>query len=577
MLYWSHHIPAALPPKGNNAMFKAKLVSSLEKPFLNSRIEDYRPLSFIRMMKNQRLSFQLLHTAAGYDAPLRAMLALKIEGVPAEFVTARTVELVPVAYPIYPEIRDDNYLSKEPGLYPDWLQPLHYGGTVSVMRNQLRAVWIEFDPQGGVPAGAYTITVSLMAGEEAVASETLTVEVLNAELPPQEMKVTQWFHCDCLANYYHCEAWSERHWEIVESFARTARKNGINLLLTPLFTPALDTAVGGERTTVQLLDVTVEGGEYAFNFDRLDRWIDMCDRVGIEFFEISHLFTQWGAGHAPKVMATVDGVYRRIFGWDTDATGEEYTRFLRTLIPAFLAHMRARGDDRRCLFHISDEPNVTQLEQYKRSKAVVADLLEGYTIMDALSEYEFYCEGVVTTPIPSNNSIEPFIQGKVPGLWTYYCCGQCQDVSNRLIAMPGWRNRSIGMQFYKYDIAGFLQWGYNFYNNMSSVNTVNPYADTSGEYWVPAGDTFSVYPAEDGSAYESTRIIVFHEALEDVRAMKLAESFYGKERVVAEIEAVFGQEIKFSRCARSSDVMLAVRAKVDELIARAVADGSEAL
>ena len=558
-------------------MFKTKLVSSLEKPFLNSRIEDYRPLSFIRMMKNQRLSFQLLHTSAGYDAPLRAMVALKIDGVPAEFVTARTVELVPVAYPIYPEIQDDNYLSKEPGLYPDWLQPLHYGSTISVMKNQLRAVWIDLDPKGSLDAGSYEITVSLMAGETALSSEAVTVEVLNAELPPQEMKVTQWFHCDCLANYYNCEAWSERHWQIVENFAATARRNGINLLLTPLFTPALDTAVGGERTTVQLLDITVTEGEYAFNFDKLDRWIDMCNRVGIEFFEISHFFTQWGAGHAPKVMATVDRAngtseYKRIFGWDTDATGEEYTRFLRTLVPAFLAHMKARGDDQRCLFHISDEPNVSQLEQYKKSKAVVADLLTGYTIMDALSEYEFYCEGVVTTPIPSNNSIEPFIAGGVPNLWTYYCCGQCVDVSNRLIAMPNWRNRSIGMQFYKYDIAGFLQWGYNFYNNMHSVNTINPYAETSGEYWVPAGDPFSVYPAEDGTAYESTRIIVFHEALQDCRAMKLAESFYGKERVIAEIEAVFGQEIKFSRCARSSDMMLAIRAKVDELIAEAVAN-----
>ena len=552
-------------------MFKTKLVSSLEKPFLHSHIEDYRPLTFIRMMKNQRLSFQFLHTLVGFDAPYRAMLQLKIEGIPAEYVTARTVELVPVAYPIYPGIEDDNYLSKEPGLYPDWLQPLHYGGTISVMRNQLRAVWIDIDPKGAIAAGSYTVTVSLMAGEEAVATETLTVEVLNAELPPQEMKVTQWFHCDCLANYYNCEAWSERHWKIVENFAATARKNGINLLLTPLFTPALDTAVGGERTTVQLLDITVNNGEYSFGFDKLDRWIDMCDRVGISFFEISHLFTQWGAGHAPKVMATVDGEYKRIFGWDTDATGPEYTRFLRTMLPAFLTHMKERGDDKRCLFHISDEPNVTQLEQYKKSKAVVADILADYTIMDALSEYEFYCEGVVTTPIPSNNSIEPFIAGNVPNLWTYYCCGQCVDVSNRLIAMPNWRNRSIGMQFYKYDIAGFLQWGYNFYNNMSSVNTVNPYAETSGEYWVPAGDPFSVYPAEDGTAFESTRIIVFYEALQDVRAMKLCESFYGKERVVAEMEGVFG-EIRFDRCAKSAEMMLAVRARIDELIELALAE-----
>ncbi len=555
-------------------MYQIKLVSSLEKAFIHSNIADFEAVPFIRMMKNQRLSLQLFHTVTGEDAPLRAMLALRIEGALADCATARTVELVPVAYPVDPALPDDNYLSKEPGLYPDWLQPLHYGGTISVLRNQLRAVWIELDPQGAVPAGTYDLTVSLMAGDAVFATTSTQIEVVNAELPPQEMYLTQWFHCDCLANYYHCEPWSERHWEIVENFARTARRNGINLLLTPIFTPPLDTRVGGERTTTQLLDITVTDGTYTFGFDKLDRWIDMCDRLNIPYFEISHLFTQWGAGHAPKVMATVDGEYKRIFGWETDATGEEYTRFLRTMIPAFLDHMKSykggRGDDKRCFFHISDEPNIDQLPQYSASKAVVSDLLEGYIIMDALSNYDFYAEGVVKTPIPSTNHIEPFIEGHVPDLWTYYCCGQCQDVSNRLLAMPGWRNRSIGMQFYKYDIAGFLQWGYNFYNNMHSVNTVNPYADVSGEYWVPAGDTHSVYPAEDGTAYESTRILVFHEALEDVRAMKLCESYYGKERVVAEMEAVFGREIKFSTCTTSSQMMLAIRSRIDELIAEAV-------
>lgn len=553
-------------------MYEVKIVSSLEKCFLDQKIGDFEALPFIRMMKNQRLSVQFLYTSTGEDVPLRAMLTLKIQGGLAACAQARTVEMEPVYLSVDPAVLavDDNYLRTAPGLYPDWLQPLHYGGTLSVMRDQLRAVWIDFDPRDTLPAGTYPMTVSLMAGDQAVASASLTVDMLDADLPPQEMLVTQWFHCDCLANYYHCEPWSERHWEIVENFARVAAKNGINLLLTPLFTPPLDTRVGGERTTVQLLDVTVTDGQYAFGFDKLDRWIDMCDRVGITHFEISHLFTQWGAGHAPKVMATVDGEYRRIFGWDTDATGPEYTRFLRTMLPAFLAHMKARGDDQRCLFHISDEPGVEHLEQYRRSKAVVADILEGYTIMDALSNYDFYSQGVVSTPIPSNDHIQPFLDGGVEGLWTYYCCGQCVHVSNRLLCMPSYRNRSIGMQFFKYDIAGFLQWGFNFYNNMSSVDTINPYADPSGEFWVPAGDPFSVYPAQDGTALESLRLIVFHEALEDVRAMKLCASFYGKDFVVAEIEKVFGEPVTFSRCARTAKQMLAVRARIDQLIAEAL-------
>ena len=203
---------------------------------------------------------------------------------------------------------------------------------------------------------------------------------------------------------------------------------------------------------------------------------------------------------------------------------------------------------------------------YKAAKNVVAPLLEGYTIMDALSNFEFWQEGIVETPIPANNHIEPFLEAKVPGLWTYYCCSQFKDVSNRFIAMPLWRTRCIGSQFYKYDIAGFLQWGYNHYNNLYSIDQIDPYLELSGEFWVPAGDTHSVYPAQDGTALESIRILSFTEALQDLRAMRLAESICGKEALVAEIERIFGGEIRFDKCAKDAKTVQRIRARVNEII-----------
>ena len=122
------------------------------------------------------------------------------------------------------------------------------------------------------------------------------------------------------------------------------------------------------------------------------------------------------------------------------------------------------------------------------------------------------------------------------------------------------------MQMYKYDIVGFLHWGFNFYNTQYSYTSLNPYVDLCGDGWVPAGDTCSVYPASDGTALESLRIVVFHDALQDMRAMQLAESLCGKERVVEAIEKAFGKEIAFKVCARSADEMLAVREAVNELI-----------
>ncbi len=548
-------------------MLKTKLVSSLEKGFLDSDIDSFENFSGTAILRKERLSFQLMYTYDEESDPARSMCKLSITGDLSEYADAREVKCVPVYTPGY--VFDDNYLRTSPGLYPDLLEPLHYDGTISVIKNQLHSVWIDIDTRKAkekITSGIHILEISLYEGDKKVASHQIQIEVLDASLPAQTLYLTQWFHCDCLANYYNCEVWSERHWEIIENFAATAKSNGINLILTPVFTPPLDTGIGGERLTTQLVDVIKRGDVYSFDFSTLDRWIDMCDRVGIEYLEISHLFTQWGAAHAPKIMAHVDGDYRQIFGWDTDATSEEYTDFLRKFLKSFLHHMRLRGDDERCFFHISDEPNTEQLESYRAAKDSIADLLDGYPIMDALSNYDFYKLGVVTTPIPSNDHIDKFIENNVPDLWTYYCCGQCVDVSNRLMAMPSWRNRSIGMQMYKYNIVGFLQWGFNFYNNMSSVNPVNPYVETSGDYWVPAGDAFSVYPSCDGHALESLRIVVFHEALQDMRAMQLCQTLCGRDTVIKTIEDAFGKEIKFDKCAYSAKEIFAVRDAVNRLI-----------
>ncbi len=558
-----------------SAMIQTKFVSSMEKCFFNSDIRSFQTLKKLSALRNERVSWQLLYTDDGsvkMGRCGRRILQLSVEGIPSELVSVREVESVFVKVPSFYVECDDNYLKNEPGLYPDLLSPLQYDGSVSVLIGQTQAAWIELDLCDRLPAGEYTVTVKLIDEDGTQKSEDqLKLEIIDALLPAQDMILTQWFHCDCLVNYYNVPAWSEEHWRIVENFAATAVRNGINMLLTPIHTPPLDTQIGGERTTVQLVDVTVTNGEYSFGFDKLDRWIDMCDRVGIKYFEIAHLFTQWGVEHAPKIMATVDGEYKRIFGWETEATGEAYSAYLRAFLPAFLAHMKARGDDKRCYFHISDEPSKEQIDNYRAAKDIVIEFLEDYPIMDALSNYEFYQQGVVKVPIPASNHIEPFIEGQVPGLWTYYCCSQGIDVSNRFIAMPLWRTRSIGMQMYKFNIVGFLQWGYNFYNNLRSRDAINPYLDPSSGCTFPAGDAFSVYPACDGTALESIRILSFYEALQDVRAMKVAEQYYGKDAVVAEIEKLFGKEVRFDRCAHNAETLLAIRERINEMIKEAVA------
>ena len=562
-------------------MLKTRITSSLEKALIGDPIESYPELKTISALKGERISFQLLHWGeelSGY----KLIGEISLEGELAKYATLRDVRQVPVTMNTKAagEISENNqYISAEPGIFPDLLTPMHYG-TCSVTGNgKLGSVWIDIEIPRRIKAKKYTLTVTLRAVNVAstersytgeTQTNTLTIDVIGAALPEDDIYLTQWFHADCLASYYGVKMWSKRHWEIVENFMRVAAKNKINLLLTPVFTPPLDTLIGGERPTTQLVGVTKTDSGYEFDFSLLDKWIKLAKKCGIKYFEVAHLFTQWGAGHAPKIMATVGGEYKKIFGWETDSASDEYIGFLRAFLTAFIAHMKELGEDKNCFYHISDEPSIDHLAHYKLVKSKIADLLEGYTIMDALSKYEFYSEGVVETPIPANNHIAPFIENHVPNLWTYYCCSQGNKVSNRLIAMPSWRNRSIGMQMYKFDIVGFLQWGFNFYYNCYSADIINPYIQQDGDEWVPAGDAYSVYPAIDGTALESIRLIVFTEALQDMKAMKLCEKYYSKKEIIRVIEETIGAELTFDRCAHSAEEILTIRETVNKMIKRAL-------
>ena len=550
---------------------KLKTVSSLEKVFIDAKISDYAETKRISALRCERVSFQVAFTADD-DVMSHEMCTVALSGELAPLARVRKVKNVPVEYPVYKGRTDDNYLKTAAGLYPDLLAPMTYVGLdapcgkVRAVADALRALWVDLTIPEDLPEGEHSITVSFknLDGEER--SVDFTVDVIGATLPKQELIYTEWFHTDALANYYRVGVWSDEHFEIIRNFVRTAVSNGINMLLVPVFTPPLDTEIGGERLTTQLVKVKKDGERYSFGFDTLDRYLDLIKSEGIEYYEISHLYTQWGVYHAPKVIAEVGGKEEKIFGWETDSHSAEYVGFLRQFLSAFIAHMKSRGEDEKCYFHISDEPSEEHLDSYLDGKEAVSDLLEGYHIMDAISNFDFYSRGIVKDPIPSSDHIEPFIEAGIPNLWTYYCCGQCVGVSNRLIAMPSWRNRAIGMQMYRYDIKGFLQWGYNFYNNRFSHDEIEPYSDLSGEFWVPAGDAFSVYPARDGTALESLRLVVFYEAIEDMRAMKLCESLYGRDETVRAIEKAYGKKITFDDCPHTADETLRVREAVNRMI-----------
>ncbi len=514
---------------------KTYVLTSMAKVFLDEEPKNDLQIKQMSAFQNEKAAFQLAYASDEF------LYSFRLE-IP-ENVKVYTVESSPAVIAAGDDI-DDYYLRTKPGLYPDLLRP-YTGQAVRMPKNIWRSFWFEVE---GLPAGKHEFKLKLYGDNDTLLSEdTMIIDVLDAQLPKQDLICTNWFHCDGIMNYYHVPVFGDRFWEITENFIKTAVEHGINFILTPLFTPPLDTMVGCERPTVQLVDVTVTKNGYEFGFSNLRKWIAMCKRCGVEYYEMSHLFTQWGAQHAPKIMGMVNGEYKRIFGWETDSTGEEYKAFLSALAPELTRVLEDEGVADYTYFHVSDEPSGEALETYGKVSTLMHGLFgKRFKIFDALSEFEFYEKGYVSTPVPIESKIEDFV-GKVPELWTYYCGGPTNEYySNRVLSMPSQRTRVIGMQLYKYGVKGFLHWGYNYYYTCLSVRDVDPFAETDSGMAFPAGDGFVVYPGPDGTAWGSVRLKSMTEAFQDMRALQMLESKIGKEKVLEILEDNNGQKYNLS-------------------------------
>ncbi len=533
--------------------------SALEKIFLDREnlAPDCRHTS---CLGGEEVSWQVVLGLEGWGT---APVQVQVDSPLGSLVELYQVEQVPCALPAYPAARDENYLRTAPGLFPDPLVPLE-GNVVEVSSFLPRVLWVNVKVPKGYPAGTYPVHLQFTQGED-WGECTHTLQVIGADLPVQKLLYTQWMHGDCLADAYGVEIYSPAHWKLWEQYLRVAAEEGVNLVLTPIFTPPLDTEPGMERPCVQLVDVEREGDRYRFGFDRLGQFIAVARRCGVERFEMAHLFSQWGAEFAPNIYGTEQGIRHRLFGWDTPASSPAYRNFLAQFLPELVNFLGKQGLEGKVVFHISDEPGKEHLDSYRRAKEMVKPYLGDFPLYDALSDPAYYDSGLVDHPVAASNHIGPFLERQVPGLWTYTCCGQNVEVGNRFLAMPSARNRILGWQLYKFRLSGFLHWGYNFWYSQNSRRKLDPWQVTDGGGAFPGGDPFSVYPGKSGPI-QSLRQKVFHQGLQDLRALELAQSLTGKDPG-EQVLPGYG-EMTFARYPQEAETLLKAREALNRLVER---------
>ena len=544
-------------------MLLTKAVSALEKPFADQEISEFEERNRISALRGERVSFQLIYTYKMDEVEKREWVLYRpeISGPLAPYATLSALRGVGVQKPCVgtPAARaDKNYLRTKPGLYPDLIAPLGKDNKFVSASDILNSLWIDIElPEDTALVGEQTLTVDILRCKdgERIASHTYTVDILPASLPEEKVLYTQFFYHQSIAGYYCVKEYSERHWEIMENYLRLARKEGMNTLFTP----------------ISLVRLHKLGPcKYRAELSRFKRYIAMANRLGYKMIEISHLFTAGNCAYASNSLSYYENGEKISLG-GRSATDPEVTAVIRTALSAIIRYFKKHDDDRRLIFHVADEPAADKIDNFRAARATIADLIDPYEGVDAIygtsdAIAAYYLEGLIRNPSPETPHVEHFHSLGVKNLWTYYCCGPTEKYSNRFIAQSSPVTRSLAMQMFKFHIHGFLHWGINYYGGGDCGGMTLPYIDQSAQNWVSAGDSFTLYPAMNGTAYESLRAVIMQQVLQDIRAMQLCESLYSHEEVVAAIESVFGKELHFETCAQDVATMEAIRERINEMI-----------
>jgi len=474
------------------------------------------PSRVLRMQvgRNEFFSFQaglrwVFSASAGVPRPIE--ISATVEDPKDWSVRVRRVGYVPLRHHNLAAIPEESDgFDQIPGFVPD---PLFEEDRIALPANETHAFWISVRPKRALTPGIHRLSVALRSGEKLLRTHTVEVRVEDVRIQSRKnFRVSHWFYCDALLDYYKLDAFEERFWKILPAYLRNLAEHGQDTIIVPVVTPATD----GVKRPTQLVRVKRDRqGRYRFDWTDVGRFIQTARAAGIHHFEWPPLFTQWGVKFAVRIYEHQGANEKLLWDPETTATAPVYEEFLAQFLPALHRFLLREGILANSSFHLSDEPRGEHLANYRRARELLKKIAPWMKFMDALSDIQFAREGLTDMPVASINHALEFVEAGIPS-HCYYCCSQRGRLLNRLLDTPLAKIRMSGWLFHRWPFLGFLHWGANYWYRGGSREMIDPFVVHHGDNWPhwPAGDTFVVYPGEKGPI-DSIRWEVFAESLQD--------------------------------------------------------------
>jgi hypothetical protein len=438
-----------------------------------------------------------------------------------------------------------------PGWYPDPLLETPPWSGANPPRSA--AVHMTLRVPRGTPAGRYRGRVRVTLAGAVRATLPVSLEVWPFAIPRRPtFHVTNWFQSDCVTKWHRCEAWSERHWRLLELYAATMEDYRQDTITTPTF-------IGNFHNSdpMCLVGTTrAADGSYRFDFRRLERWVRLFDRHGFRYFEMWHLAAQAHGRTAPRFAVRDEKTGRVVWHEEMRVLGREYRAVVGAFLRALSRWLDRRGLSDRFLLHVYDEPKRETWAHYAAVSAFFRENAPKLKHIDAISASDLITQfgADIDIPVPLTTHLEKdeyyrarARDGRKP-VWWYTCCGPGGRYANRFVCQPLITTRILPWQAFVLGIGGYLHWGYNFWHrcyqhesgwpgisDYADHTLVNPYREHPPRWAV--GDAAIVYPHprwwEEHGPVSSLRYEAMRAGLQDYELLRLLRGVAARPRTAA--------------------------------------------
>jgi len=250
--------------------------------------------------------------------------------------------------------------------------------------------------------------------------------------------------------------------------------------------------------------------------ERLRRIVRLFTAAGLHWIEGGHLANRTGGKWEAETFDTAFGSLR--------AVQPEGHAVLVSLCRQLMAAIRENGWQSRWIQHVTDEPIPANAMDYRILVGIVHKYMPGVPILDATQDPKLV--GSVDIWCPQvheyQRDLAQYEAQRALGdrVWCYTCCFPGGPWLNRLLDEELLRPALIGWGIARYNLDGFLHWGFNHYREDQDPfqQSVLP-NHAGGKNSLPAGDTHIVYPGANGP-WSSLRLESHREGFEDYELLR---------------------------------------------------------